>query len=153
MPAKKKILLVEDSADDAFLMEWHLRQSGVAAEIETVHRPEQAIERLGHCEARAAKSNLSRPHIIIVALTLYAGHGFDLLQWIRRQPNLESSLVVAVGSSDQAEEVQRAYDLGANAYYIKAIDFKHFPEVVKSLQFLPTTEHGQEIENDTTNAR
>jgi CheY-like chemotaxis protein len=60
--------------------------------------------------------------------------GFEVLQWIRQQPGLSALRVVVLTASDQIRDVNRAYQLGANSFLVKPVDFRSFVEVTQALK-------------------
>ena len=124
--AQRVIVLVDDNEDDAFLLNRQLRIGNFEGCVEVFH------------DAMAGRQFLDRngAFLLIVALSMRENAGFELLNWVRSQPRLNRMLIVAVGLTDCSSEVQRAFDLGANAYYTKGIDFNKFPETLRQLQFV-----------------
>jgi CheY-like chemotaxis protein len=60
--------------------------------------------------------------------------GFEVLAWIRQQEGLRGLPVVVLTSSDQLYDVNRAYDLGANSFFVKEFDFNDFVNLAKLLE-------------------
>ena len=112
-PATVRVLLVEDSEEDAFFFERALRRTGVTADLSAVTDGGPAIEFLKNPDAR--------PDMVFLDLKLPVLSGFDVLRWIEKQ-KFEPQLNVAVLSgSDQERDVVTAKALGALAYIVKPI--------------------------------
>ncbi|HEX7859913.1 MAG TPA: response regulator [Verrucomicrobiae bacterium] len=109
-------VLVDDNEDDAFLLSRQVLSGGMEGKVRVFN------------EAGEAKTFLAAnpAFILIVALSMRRDAGFELLNWVRAQPQMQKTLIVAVGLSERAPDVQRAFDLGANAYYAKGIDLQSF---------------------------
>jgi len=60
--------------------------------------------------------------------------GFEVLHWIRHQPELSGLRVVVLTASDEVRDVNRAYQLGANSFLVKPIDFPSFVEMTRALK-------------------
>jgi CheY-like chemotaxis protein len=60
-------------------------------------------------------------------------NGFEVLQWLRLQPGLRRLLVIVFTSSELPEDVNRAFELGANSYLVKPVDLKKLEETVRYL--------------------
>src|SRR5712671_6241995 len=61
-------------------------------------------------------------------------NGFDVLSWLRQQPGLKRLLVTILTSSDQPDDINRAYDLGANSYLLKPHNSSHLSELVAQVK-------------------
>ena len=75
------------------------------------------------------------PDLVILDLGLPSVDGFEVLEWIRRQPGLSSLRVVVLTASDHMHDVNSAYKLGANSFLVKPMDFE---DVVHMGKFLTT---------------
>jgi CheY-like chemotaxis protein len=60
--------------------------------------------------------------------------GFEVLKWIRKQPGFSSLIVVVLTSSEQIRDVNRAYQLGANSFMVKPLDFQNIVEMSRVIQ-------------------
>ena len=69
------------------------------------------------------------PRLILLDLNLPGSNGFAVLKWIRAQPGLSSIIVVVLTSSDHIQDVNRAYQLGANSFMVKPMDFENIVEL------------------------
>jgi CheY-like chemotaxis protein len=61
-------------------------------------------------------------------------NGFEVLEWLRLQPGLRRLLVIVFTSSDLPDDINRAFDLGANSYLVKPVDFTKLTETARSLE-------------------
>jgi CheY-like chemotaxis protein len=121
------ILLVDDSRDDAELAVIALREAGITGPIDVVRDGEEAIEYLIGSDTR------SLPTCVLLDIKLPKVNGFEVLQRIRECPRTRSLPVIMLTSSDVADDVERAYELGANSYVRKPIEFSKFLDTVRQL--------------------
>lgn len=90
---------------------------------------EQAVEMLN-----SWPGNLPNPMIVLLDLKLPKIDGLDVLKHIKADQRLKSLPVVILTSSNQPQDIQKAYQLGANSYVIKAIDFDDFSHAIEMIQ-------------------
>ena len=132
------VLLVEENIDELYAFEKGLREGGISNSVRIVRYATEArcyLEGVGVYEDRAT---YPLPAIILLDIGLKpAGSSFDLLRAIRRQPHLRDIPIVVLGSAETTSaEVQRIYDLGANAYFSKNTDSREIVNILKELQLL-----------------
>jgi CheY-like chemotaxis protein len=122
MPNQAFILLAEDNEDDVLLMKRALGRAGLVNPVHVVNDGAEAIEYLkGAVEARSSGSEI--PLLICLDLNMPTMNGFDVLGWIREQPNLRGVPVVIISQSDNRPDINRATHLGANSYLVKPANF------------------------------
>lgn len=124
------ILHVEDSDDDAFLLDRALTRSGVFFQLRRVKDGMQAIEYLqgtGHFADRDAHPF---PSLVLLDLKLPQMDGFDVLSWTSARPDFARLPIFVLSSSDLPEDVSRATSLGARDYFVKSTRFKDVVEAV-----------------------
>ena len=115
------ILLVEDNADDAELFARSFHRTYANVSLPTVNDGEAARDYLAGNGPYADRSKFPLPNVVLLDVKLPRLSGFDLLEWIRRHPQLRRTLVVMLTSSREEVDVRRAYDLGANSYLVKPV--------------------------------
>ena len=111
---ENKILHVEDNPDDVMLTRMAFRRAGVSAELEVACDGDQALTLL--------KGSTSPPVCVLLDIKLPSMSGLDILAWIRQQPLLKRLPTIMLTSSVLADDINRAYDLGANSYLLKPTD-------------------------------
>ena len=131
-PFRKTILLVEDSPDDVELIRRAFRRAGFDNPLQALSGSEVAIQYLkGHGQyADRAKSPI--PRLILLDFEI-PGDPFEVLRWVRQQPQLRSLAIVLFSGSDNPNNEKKARDFGANAYYLKPQDFQEFIETVTKI--------------------
>jgi CheY-like chemotaxis protein len=91
--------------------------------IHIVRDGEEAIAYLIGEGKYANRDEFPLPVLVLLDLKLPRRDGFEVLSWIRRQPGLRSLPVVVLTSSNEMRDVNRAYQLGANSFFVKELDF------------------------------
>lgn len=132
MQEVRRILLVEDSADDVILMRRAFRKLGIENPLDVADDGEAAIAYLQRVSEEHRGDSASLPGLILLDLKLPRLSGLEVLAWIRAQRTLRRSPVVVLTSSREAPDVARAYDLGANSYLIKPVEFQAFLDLVRT---------------------
>jgi CheY-like chemotaxis protein len=126
-----EILLVEDSPSDTELTFEALREGKVANHLSVVEDGAQAMEFL---RRENHYSNAPRPDLILLDLNLPCKDGREVLAELKADPGLKTIPVVVLTTSNADQDVLRAYELNANCYITKPVDFTRFLEVVRSIE-------------------
>ena len=126
-----QILLVEDNDGDVFLTMEALKEAKIANSVRVVHDGVEALEFL---RRQGKYATAPRPDLILLDLNLPRKDGRQVLREIKDDPSLRRIPVVILTTSKGEEDVLRAYDLHANCYITKPVDFNRFMEVVKSIE-------------------
>ena len=143
MNEKQTILLVDDSDDDLSLMKHACRAAHFTASLQTVNNGEEAIAYLKGDGAFADRDKFPLPTVMLLDLNMPKVNGFAVLTWVRTQPALKRLSIIILTASGRQEDLERAFDLGANSYLIKPptmsaliamicclrdwLDYNHFP--------------------------
>ena len=127
-----QILLVEDSPSDAKLTLAALKDAKVANQISHVEDGVQAMEFLRH-QGQYAES--PRPDLIILDLNLPRKDGREVLAELKIDPDLKSIPVVVLTTSKAEEDILRSYQLHANCFITKPVNFERFLEIVQSIEY------------------
>jgi len=128
MPDQPVILLAEDREDDIVLIRQAFKKGGVPQPTHVVRDGEQAIAYLAGYGEYANRAEYPLPSLLLLDLKMPRLDGFDVLNWIKKQPGLRALRVVVLTSSEHIFDVNRAYDLGANSFLVKPLDFDRFHE-------------------------
>jgi CheY-like chemotaxis protein len=128
------LLVAEDSSGDAFLLQQALSKAGIRVSAHFVKDGQEALDYLQGLNLFADRSTYPLPTLLLTDLKMPRMDGFDVLAWLRQQPGLRRLPAVVFSSSALPEDVSRAYDLGANSYLVKPMDFKDWKTVVKALE-------------------
>ena len=125
-PDQSVILLVEDLADDVLLIRRAFEKAKVINPIHVVPNGEEAISYLNGSGKYANRAEYPLPDLVLLDLKMPGIDGFEVLRWIRQQPGLSSLRVVVLTSSDHMRDVNEAYQLGANSFLVKPLEFERF---------------------------
>jgi two-component system, chemotaxis family, response regulator Rcp1 len=126
-----EILMVEDSPSDADLTIEALREAKVANHLNIV---EDGVQAMNFLRRRNPYSQAPRPDLILLDLNLPRKDGREVLAELKADPNLRTIPVVVLTMSRAEEDVLRAYQLQANCYITKPVDFLQFLDVVRSIE-------------------
>lgn len=127
------ILLVEDNSDDADLIEYAFEKAGVANPLLAVADGDAAVDYIGGTGAYADRTRHPLPALILLDLKLPRRSGFEVLRFVRSQKATRHTPVVVLTSSNQHDDIQCAYEAGANSYLVKPVSRDALIEMVKSL--------------------
>jgi DNA-binding response OmpR family regulator len=121
------ILLVEDNADDEELCVRALRRSHIKNEIVVAHDGVEAVEYL------LDQNACDRPHLVLLDLKLPRLDGLQVLERLRADVRTHTTPVVVLTTSDEQRDLVESYDLGANSYIRKPVDFSQFSEAIRAI--------------------
>ncbi len=125
-----EILLVEDNAGDVGLVEEVVQESKIRNNLHVAEDGEEAIFYLNGKEKYLGSR---RPDLILLDLNLPKKNGHEVLREIKEDENLKNIPVIVLTSSSAEKDILRAYELHANAYVTKPIDFNQFIKVAASI--------------------
>jgi len=129
----KRVLYVEDSESDAFFMRRAFQRASLPFELDVVGDGRAALAYLEGALARAGAEAVCCPVLVLLDLNLPVLNGFDVLQWIRRQPALSALPVVVFSASHFEVDRLRCLALGAVDYRVKPNDMTSLPELLQDL--------------------
>ncbi len=127
------LLVVEDNKDDVLLLRRAFQQAKVLNPVHIATGGEEAIAYLGGMGKYANRVEFPLPSLVLLDIKMPRIDGFEVLRWIRTQPGLSSLRVIMLTSSNQMRDVNTAYQLGANSFLIKPVDFERFVEISQAL--------------------
>jgi two-component system, chemotaxis family, response regulator Rcp1 len=126
-----ELLLVEDSEPDVRLTIEALHEAKVKNRLWVV---DDGVEALDFLRRQGAYADAPRPDLILLDLNLPRKDGRQVLKEIKEDDSLKRIPVVVLTTSKNEADVLRAYELHANCYITKPVDFNRFMEVVKSIE-------------------
>ncbi|HEU5151757.1 MAG TPA: response regulator [Iamia sp.] len=124
------ILLVEDDPGDVLITKEALEHSKVTNSLNIVDDGEQA---LAYLRRQGDYADASRPDLILLDLNLPRRDGREVLAEVKADPDLRRIPIVVLTTSQAEEDILRSYDLHANAFVSKPVDFDRFVEVVRQV--------------------
>lgn len=129
-PAPVEILLVEDNPGDVRLTREALKDAKVANNLNVVSDGEQALDYLNR---RGRFADATRPDLVLLDLNLPKVDGREVLASIKADSDLRRIPVVVLTTSSAEEDILRSYDLHANCYVTKPVEFDSFLKIVESI--------------------
>lgn len=129
----KVILLVEDNPDDEFLTLRSLEANRVVNEVIVLRDGQAALDWLFGSGQGGGRPPEDLPAIILLDLKMPKVSGLDVLRRLRADPRTRRVPVVIFTSSSEERDVLLSYDLGANSYVRKPVEFTEFSEAVRQL--------------------
>ena len=133
MKQLESILLVEDNADDVELIRYAFRKAEIVSPIQAVFDGEQAIAWLKGDPPFEDRDSHPLPSLILLDLKLPRRSGFEVLEFARSHAASAFIPIAVLTSSNQTEDIRRAYELGANSYLVKPVRRDALVEMMRSL--------------------
>ena len=129
----KVILLVEDNPDDVALTERALKKNNIINTVVVAHDGQEALDFLTGTGAFEGAATDELPEVVLLDLKLPKVNGLEVLRAIRNDERTHRLPVVILTSSVEERDIVSSYDLGANSYIRKPVDFDQFVEAVREL--------------------
>lgn len=126
-----RILLVEDNPADVRLTREALREAKVANGLEIV---EDGVEAIEYLNKRGRYRDARLPDLILLDLNLPRMDGREVLAQVKADPEFARIPIVILTTSKTEEDVIRSYELHANCFITKPVDFEQFAKVVQSIE-------------------
>ncbi len=126
------ILIVEDNPGDIRLIQEALKMSSANPTLSFVR---DGVEALYFLETRKREPSNDFPQLIVLDMNLPKKSGFEVLEFVKRDAMLKRIPVIVLSSSQNPEDVAKAYDLRANCYLTKPTNFEAFIDVVKAIEY------------------
>lgn len=126
-----EILLVEDNPGDIRLTIEAFKGSSIKSNLNYVMDGEDAIKYLNK---QGSYEEAVRPDIILLDLNLPKKDGREVLTVVKKDPNLKSIPIIILTTSNAHSDIVKTYDLQANCYITKPVDFDQFTVIIKSIE-------------------
>jgi len=133
MAALGRILLVEDDPRDVELTLTALEDYNLANEVVVARDGQEALDYLFKEGESAAGQTGTAPHVVLLDLNLPKISGLEVLRRLRADERTKRLPVVVLTTSAEERDIIESYDLGANSYVRKPVDFVQFLEAAKQL--------------------
>ena len=127
------ILLVEDNPDDEALTLRALKKNNIKNEVVVAHDGVEALDFLFGTGACAGRDMRVVPDVILLDLKLPKIDGLEVLRTMRKNESTRLLPVVVLTTSNEEQDKLKSYDLGANSFVRKPVDFQQFVEAVGQL--------------------
>ncbi|WP_375452676.1 response regulator [uncultured Devosia sp.] len=131
-PKTVTIVMIEDDDGHARLIEKNIRRAGVSNEIVPFTNGTEALGFLLGADG-SGLVNKGRQLLILLDLNLPDMTGVDILEKVKSNEHTRSCPVVVLTTTDDQREIQRCYDLGANVYITKPVNYEGFANAIRQL--------------------
>jgi CheY-like chemotaxis protein len=128
------ILLAEDDADHVLLFRKACKEAQIVNPLHVVTNGDEVIHYLQGTGKYANRCEYPLPVLLLLDLKMPKRNGFEVLEWIRQQPGLVRSRVIVLTVSGQIKDINRAYELGANSFLMKPVNFVELVEEMKAIK-------------------
>ncbi|MEQ1515422.1 MAG: response regulator [Usitatibacteraceae bacterium] len=128
----KRLLIVDDSADDVELTTSALKKFHFVNPVDVARDGVEALDYL-YCRGHFASREPGNPALILLDIKMPRVGGLAVLKQVRNDPKLNMVPVVMLTSSREERDIVEGYELGANAYVVKPVDFEQFMTAVRDL--------------------
>jgi two-component system response regulator len=127
------ILLVDDNPDDVEMTLMAFRKTNIVNEVVVATDGQAALDYLFGTGAWEGRDSLVMPHMVLLDLNMPRVGGLQVLRRMRADPRTKLLPVVILTTSSEDKDIISSYDLGANSYVRKPVDFEQFVEAVRNL--------------------
>jgi CheY-like chemotaxis protein len=128
------LLHVEDDPNDVLLLQRAFRKANAPLTIQAVTDGDKAVAYLAGVDEYADREKFPLPAVVLLDLKMPRKSGLEVLQWIRSNAALRRAIVIIFTSSKHDEDVNKAYEIGANSYLVKPVGFDMLVDVAKMIQ-------------------
>lgn len=132
--SSKNLLVAEDSDVDIFLLKRAFLKAGVNCPLHFVKDGAAAISYLSGEGHFGDRKEFPVPHLVILDIKMPGADGFEVLQWLRKQPNIGLLPVIMLSSSNFPSDVDKAHALGANGYNVKPVDTDALEALIRGIE-------------------
>jgi CheY-like chemotaxis protein len=134
MDEKPTILMVDDSENDLFFLRLAFEKAQFDAALQEAGDGAQAIAYLQGTGRYGDRAAFPLPTLMLLDLNMPLQNGFDVLAWVRAQSGLKRLSIVVLSASVRAEDIEKAFDLGATAYLVKPRNLETLVTMIQSLR-------------------
>lgn len=128
------VLLVEDDLNDIFIVKRAFRTARIPNPLQVVTDGEEAIGYLRGDGKYRERASYPLPKLIVMDIKMPRRSGFEVLEWVKADSNpLRRIPIIIVSSSDSPADINRAYELGANAYMVKPMNYRAVEHLFESI--------------------
>jgi len=133
MEANFPILLVEDDPNDVWLVKHAFQSANISNPLRIVNDGQEAIDYLKGLGAYSDRGAFPLPKLVLLDLKMPRLNGFDVIGWMRRHYPWKLTPIIILSSSALPQDVNRAYELGANAYMVKPADYRALERLFRTI--------------------
>ena len=125
------ILLVEDNPSDVYLTEEALRSIGLTSRLHVAY---DGIQAMAFLRREGMHAEAPRPDLVLLDLNLPRKDGRRVLEEVKEDPELRRIPVIVLTTSNAPSDIVKCYDLHANCYIVKPVDFDRFETVIRAIE-------------------
>ena len=127
------VLLVEDDLNDIFLVKRAFKIAKIENPLQVVTDGQEAMQYLRGEGKYADRTSHPLPKLIVMDIKMPRLSGFEVLEWVKHEVPLRRIPVIIVSSSEDPSDINRAYELGANAYMVKPVNYQAVERLFESI--------------------
>jgi CheY-like chemotaxis protein len=124
------ILVAEDDPTDAYFFQRAFKRAGIPVMLHFVRDGQEVLDYLQGEGQFADRAAHPLPQLVLLDLKMPRVDGFEVLEWVRKQPGFNGLQIVIFSSSGEPKDINRAYGLGANWYLVKPHSMAELTELV-----------------------
>jgi CheY-like chemotaxis protein len=128
------ILIAEDNEDHVLLLRRALQKGEFLDPVFVAKNGEETIAYLNGDGKYANRHEYPLPVLLLLDLKMPGKNGFEVLEWIRQQPGLKRLRIVVLTTWDAPQDVNRAYELGANAFMVKPFKKDQYVQLIDAIK-------------------
>lgn len=133
MDQEVEILIIEDNPEDAELAIRALKKNHLANNIVHLTDGVQALDFIFGKGAYAGRNILQLPKVILLDIKMPKVNGIEVLQRVKADPYMRAIPVVMLTSSAEDPDIKKCYELGANSYIVKPVEFLNFSRTISDI--------------------
>lgn len=127
------ILLVDDSENDLYLFRIASEKAGLRNHLQELHDGEEAVAYLKGIPPYDDRGRFPLPMLMLLDLKMPRKNGFEVLSWLRQTTGLRRLPVFILSASRRREDLEQAFDLGANAFLVKPSTIDELTGMIRCL--------------------
>ena len=128
------ILVAEDNDDHVVLLLRSFRKAALINPVVVVKNGVEVLEYLRGDGKFSNRAEYPLPTLLLLDLRMPMMDGFEVLYWIRQHPTLRTLRIVMLTTSEDLRDINKAYQLGANAFLVKPTDLEHFVKLTDAIR-------------------
>lgn len=133
LPEQAVILLVDDREDDILLVRRALTKANVTNPVFVVRDGEEALSYLDGTGKYFNRAEYPLPDIMLLDIKMPRMDGFEVLREVRHRREFKAMRIIVLTSSEDVFDVNKAYDLGANSFLVKPLEFENYTAMMRTL--------------------